>query len=120
MEHNQYYYWQRMKAEFSTKGKGCNVSYGGGELALDYHDTRVASLDFTTGRLTLEHGGWRTHYTKERINRFCDVLGLSVGVFRRRKRFIITHAGHEIDWGHIDDSDTAHEVGIDTGFMVAP
>ena len=121
MEHSRFYYWQRMKVEFKG-AKGCSVGYSEGELSLKYHDTVVARFDLPTGHLTLDHGGWRTYYTKERINRFCDVLGLPVAVFQHKKRFQIDHVAgldsQRVDWGHIDEGD-APEVCIETGFKVA-
>lgn len=103
-EHTPFYYWRRLRDNFKG-AKGCAVQYGGGELSLQYHDTVVACYNFDTGRLTLQHGGWRTYYTKERINRFCDVLGLDVGVYQERKRFKVCHGNEVTDWGHIDDCD---------------
>lgn len=116
-EHTPFYYWQRMKAEFKG-AKGCNVGFAENELTLRYHDTTVARYYFDTNTLILEHGGWRTHYTKDRINRFCDVLGLDISVWQKNKRFWISippgvpgEVFRFVDWGHIDDGD-APEVAI--------
>jgi hypothetical protein len=110
-----------MKAEFKG-AKGCSVGYAEGELSLRYHDTVVARFYFDVGALILDHGGWRTYYTKERINRFCNVLGLPVGVHQRNKFWFITpdadQFGPTIDWGHIDDGD-APEICINTEKRIA-
>jgi hypothetical protein len=115
--HGRYYYWRRLLDNFSG-AKGCHVGYSGDELSLTYHDTIVATLECSTGTLELCHGGWRTHYTKERINRFCDVLGLSVGVYQTKKRFKVEHEGTVQDWGHIDDGDDA-PLWVHTGRIVS-
>jgi hypothetical protein len=115
MTHTPYYYWRRLLDNFKG-AKGCSVHYrSGSELSLQYHDTTVAHYNLDTGLLTLDHGGWRTYYTKERINRFCDVLGLDVHVYQHRKRFQVGHGDvYAIDWGHVDDGD-APIVAIETG-----
>lgn len=107
-KHSPFYYQRHMRAEFKV-AKGCSVRYHDGELSLQYHDTVVASYNFGTGQLTLEHGGWRTYYTKDRINRFCEVLELPVSVYQKSKRFIVDWDDGkrrvQSDWGHIDDGD---------------
>lgn len=134
MEHTRFYYWQRMRAEFKG-AKGCSVGYSEGELSLKYHDTVVARFYFDTGTLILEHGGWRTYYTNNRINRFCEVLGLPVSVYQKSKRFFVAYETNDlacnldtqrfetkratIDWGHIDDGN-ACELAVETGLTVSP
>jgi hypothetical protein len=106
-KHVPYYYWQRMVAEFKG-AKGCNVSYFQGELALDYHDTRVASWDINSGTITLNHGGWLTHSTKERINRFLRVLDVGAGVTQSRKVWYVAESCLDSSraWDRVEDSDT--------------
>ena len=106
-KHTPYYYWRRMVAEFKG-AKGCSVSYFQGVLSLDYHDTRVASWDTTSGEITLNHGGWLTYYTKERINRFLRVLDIGAGVSQHRKVWIVTESEWDGSraWDRIEEPDT--------------
>jgi len=88
-KHEPHYYWQRMKAEFSG-AKGCNVGFMLGRLSLAYHDTDVAVWEPDTGTIRLDHGGWVTYYTKERINRFLDVLDIGARLYQHRKRWYVS------------------------------
>lgn len=88
-KHEPYYYWQRMKADFKG-AKGCGVRYSGDELTLVYHDTDVASWYPPNGHIVLRHGGWTTPYTKERINRFLDVLDIGARLYQHRKVWFVS------------------------------
>ena len=102
-KHAPYYYWQRMVAEFKG-ARGCRVEYFQGNLSLTYHNTKVADWDTLGGTITLNHGGWLTYYTKERINRFVRVLDLGAAVYQRRKRWFVMDVGTDKDteWDTLD------------------
>jgi len=115
--HEAFYYWRRL-GEHIKGMRSTTVGYSEGELSLKYHDTVVARYYFDTCTLILEHNGYRTATTKNRINGFCEVLGLPVSVYQHKKRWYIArrpsgvHHGPErkcIDWGHIDDCDDCEQ-----------
>lgn len=53
------------------------VNYEDGSIAIRYHDTDVLTWN-VDGSITLDSGGFYTHTTKERINEFSSLTGLSV------------------------------------------
>jgi hypothetical protein len=111
--HSNYYYWQRMIDNFKD-AKGCSVGFAEGELSLRYHDTVVARYYFDTDTLVLDHGGWLTYYTKERINRFCTVLDLNARLYQHRKVWHVATALGSVRWCHIMDApDTDTELSIE-------
>jgi hypothetical protein len=107
--------------------KGCSVGYAEGEISLRYHDTVVARFYFDTGQLILNHGGWLTYYTKERINRFMNVLDLSAGLYQHRKVWTVSYTPGknysderiEERWDHIDVG-SCPELAINTGVTCSP
>ena len=111
--HEPYYYYTRLREHIKGM-RSTTVGFAENELSLKYHDTVVARYYFDTQTLILEHNGYRTSTTKNRINGFCGVLGLPAGVYQHKKRFHIHHRPSgvlfgpdrvTIDWGHVDECD---------------
>ena len=118
--HEPFYYYTRLR-EHVKGARSTTVGFSEQELSLKYHDTVVARYYFDTQTLILEHNGYRTSTTKNRINGFCDVLGLPCSVYQHKSRFHVAHRpsgvlfGPDravIDWGHIDDCDDC-EIAIE-------
>jgi hypothetical protein len=63
-----------------------------------YHNTRVASIDHLTGKITLNSGGYMTNTTKTRINQFlAEYCGLAnTKVYQKDYNWYVTQTvrGH--------------------------
>lgn len=73
-------------AQTNTIGTHATIvrHFGNGNVAVNYHDTRVVLANGNTGAVRLDSGGWKTQTTKTRMNQFANQYGMKFRVFQLR------------------------------------
>lgn len=59
-----------------------------GTVQVKYHDTVIIKVD-KRGRVTLDHGGWKTYTTKTRMNQAASELNLDFSVYQDSGRWYV-------------------------------
>lgn len=70
-----------------------------GTLRVIYHSTAVVTVE-ASGRITLDHGGWKTSTTKTRMNQASNQLSLGFTVSQKKRNWFVSIDGHEIPFTH--------------------
>lgn len=75
-----------------------------GDLEFNLFGNRIALLTDNQTTLIINHCGWLTNTTKERLNGLLSVYNLGY-IQQEKKRFYYKHGKKVIDMGHIDSDD---------------
>lgn len=68
-----------------------------GVLRVTYHYTNVVTV-YPSGKVVLDHGGWRGPTTKTRMNQASHQLGLGYLVWQKDFNWYVDVDGHTIDF----------------------
>ena len=63
-----------------------------------YHYTDVVKVDWDTGIITLNTGGWETSTTKLRMNQASSEWGLGYHVYQHKHDWFVTHYGNTYNY----------------------
>ena len=82
-----------------TIGKhATKVTKDGQPSTVRYHYTDVVKVDWDTGIITLNTGGWETSTTKLRMNQASSEWGLGYHVYQHKHDWFVTHDGNTYNY----------------------
>ena len=82
-----------------TIGKhATKVTKDGQTSTVRYHYTDVVKVDWDTGIITLNTGGWETSTTKLRMNQASSEWGLGYHVYQHKHDWFVTHDGNTYNY----------------------
>ena len=82
-----------------TIGKhATKVTKDGQTSTVRYHYTDVVKVDWDTGIITLNTGGWETSTTKLRMNQASSEWGLGYHVYQHKHDWFVTHDGNTFNY----------------------
>ena len=82
-----------------TIGKhATKVTKDGQTSTVRYHYPDVVKVDWDTGIITLNTGGWETSTTKLRMNQASSEWGLGYHVYQHKHDWFVTHDGNTYNY----------------------